>query len=456
MKRLGKIVAAALFSVGALAMTSCGKKEGQNTSGEASGKGKLNIEPDAKIRLGLDNDNWGRAVVELWNATYPEYAGVIEFSNMGAAGATDVIGLQQGDAPDVCFVVDGELSRQLQSLSDLPEAIANVAAKVSQEPFYSNANKNKTCYVPIAYDGMAFSWNKTMMEALGMDTTDANNDGLPDAYDTWEKIFAWSASLKKRPVYKDKEINVVFPMSLGNQWSMYSSFTAAGWEIYSEGDPTKPGFEKQSFLDAFDFIKAAADARISVEVNGILTPGASMSWRWDDFLNADLSPFGLIGTWHDVNTAEKDTGDDFKFSRMPTWKGQQLTPFVKTKGFVINGFTKYPLACAELLKLMLSKAGMQTMIDNSSYIPVLKAKAPITPDYSNNENMKEMSSAFAHCYPEPSMNLPNNKAMPCMNVYYDIQIEQSYYDVWDGKKSAKQAQSEIVTNAAAWLEANNK
>lgn len=458
MKKFGKTTAAAVLACSALVMFSCGKSESsaKKVDSAATESKKINIEPDAKITVGVDNDTWGNAIVALWDKTYPEYAGAVQFSNFGSAGGAANITLQQSEAPDLCLVVDGEVKRDIQSMAELPEAIANVASKVCQEPFYSNGNAIKTCYTPVTYDGMAFSWNKTMMEALGMDTTDADGDGLPDAFDTWEEIFAWSASLKTRPQYKGKDVNVVFPMSLGNQWSMYSSFTSAGWEIYSEGDPTKPGFEKKEFLDSFDFILAAADAKISVEVNGIPTPGASMGWRWDDYLNADLSPFGLVGTWHDVAGAEASTGNDFKFSRMPTWKGQQLTPFVKTKGFVINGFTKYPLATAELLKLMLTKAGMQTMIDNSSYIPAIRSKAPIAPDYSKNINMQEMSSAFAYSYPEPAMVLPNNSAMACMNAYYDIQIEASYYDVWDGKKSAADAQKEIVTNAAAWLEKNNK
>lgn len=429
-----------------------------NSKAVYDGKSKqYKVEKGAKIIVGVDNDAWGNAIVELWNKKHPEYKGVVTFQNFGSAGGIDQINTKQGEAPDLCFVIDGEVSRGVQSLSTFEKTTANVAKKVAQDTFFNNVNKNgKTYYVPVAYDGMAFSWNKTMMEALGMDTTDKNKDGLPDAYDTWEEIFAWSKSLKTRPQYKGKDVNVVFPMNLDNQWAFYSSLTAAGWEIYKEGDPTKPGFEKKEFLAAFDFVKAASDARISVEVNGEKTPAASMGWRWDDYLNSEISPFALVGTWMDVDAATKATGAEFKFSSMPTWKGKKLTPFVKTKGWVINGFTKYPSATAELLRILLSTEGMQSMIDNSSYIPSLKAKAPITPDYSNDRVKQEMSAAFAYNYPEPGMALPNNASQPCMNVYYNIQIEQSYYGVYDGTRTAEEAQKEIVKNAAAWLEQNNK
>lgn len=420
-------------------------------------KSQYKIEQGATIKVGVDNDKWGAAIVELWNKLHPEAKGTVVYTNFGSAGGTDMINQLQGDAPDLCFVIDGEVSRAVQSLSQFEKRTASVAKSVAQQNFYNNINTGKTTFfMPIAYDGMTFSWNKTMMEKLGMDTTDKNKDGLPDAYDTWEEIFAWSASLKTRPQYKGKDVNIVFPMSLGNQWAFYSSLTAAGWEIYKEGDPTKPGFEKPEFLAAFDFIKAASDAIISVEANGAKTPAEAMSWKWDDFINNEISPFGMVGTWMDVAGAEADTGSDFKFSRMPTWQGKQLTPLVKTKGFVINGFSKYPSATAELLRIILTKQGMQAMVDNSSYIPALKVKTPITPSYANDVNKKEMAAGFAYNYPEPSKSLPNNPQMMAMQVYYNIQIEQSYNGVWDGTRTAEEAQAEIVKNAAAWLKENNK
>lgn len=415
------------------------------------------IEKGAKIVVGVDNDKWGNAIVELWNKAHPEYKGMVSYQNFGSSGGVDEINTKQGEAPDLCLVIDGEVSRATQSLSCFEKKTGEVAKKVAQDTFFNNVNKNgKVYYVPVAYDGMAFSWNETMMKALGMDTTDKNKDGLPDAFDTWEEIFAYSAKLTKRPQYKGKDVNVVFPMNLDNQWAFYSSLTAAGWEIFKEGDPTKPGFEKKEFLASFEFLKAASDARISVEVNGEKTPAASMGWRWDDYLNNEISPFALVGTWMDVDGAAKATGAEFKFGPMPTWKGKRLTPFVKTKGWVINGFTDYPSATAELLRVLLTKDGMQCMIDNSSYIPALKAKTAITPDYSNDRVKQEMSGAFAYNYPEPGMSLPNNPSQPCMNVYYNIQIEQSYYGVYDGTRTAEEAQKEIVKNAEAWLKQNNK
>jgi len=418
---------------------------------------QFQIEKGAKIRLGVDNDNLGKAIVDLWDKLHPEAAGAVEYVNFGAAGGTDQITALQGEAPDVALVIDGEVSRNDQSLLALDAVITKAATKFAMEPFYSGANGKTKKFVPVAYDGMAFAWNKTMMEALKLDTTDKNKDGLPDAFDTWEEIFdlskKWQAN---RPTYKGKPVNIVYPMSLDEVWSGYSNLTAGKWKIFPTKDAANPGFDQDSFRAGLEFIKAASDAMISVEANGVKTPGASMTWRWDDALNNETAPFFLVGTWMDVNGAEIKGGYDIKFGPMPTWKGVRLTPFVKTKGWVINGFTKYPSAAHELYRILFTKDGMQTMVNNSAYIPALKSRASNTPNYRKDPNKAEMARAFAFNYPEPTVTLPANPKKKAMDGYYGIGLNLELRAVWDGEKTPAQAQATIVDLYKKWYEENNK
>lgn len=422
------------------------------------GKQEYKLESGAKIRVGVDSDAWGAAIVALWNKSHPEATGAVEYVNLGSTGATDQITQLQEDAPDVCLVIDSEVGRNAQSLLDLDPVMANVAKKVAQEPFFTNANSSGTVkYVPAAYNFMCFAWNKTMLEKLGLSTSVTNKDGLPDAFNTWEKIFAlakeWQA---KRPQYNGKPVNIVFPMCLDEPWSAYSNVTAGGWEIFKEGDTSKPGFEKSEFRDGLDFIKAASEAEISVEANGTKTPAASMTWRWDDALNNQTSPFFLAGTWMDIAKAEKSSGSVIKFSALPTWKGKHLTPFVATKGFAINGFTKYPSAAHELFRLLYTKAGMEAMVAHSSYIPALKAKSPISPDIAADTTKFEMAEAVIYNYPEPSKTLPNNKFKKGLDAYYDIGMNLIYRSVWDGEKTPAAGQADAVRLFNNWFTANNK
>lgn len=418
---------------------------------------KFQIEKGAKIRVGADSDQLGKAIVELWKKQHPEAPDVVEYQFLGAAGATDQVTALQGEAPDVLIVIDGEVNRNEQSLLPLDAVITKGAQGFAMEPFYSGANSKTIKYVPFAYDGMAFAWNKTMLEALKLDTTDKNKDGLPDAFDTWEEIFDLSRKWQtNRPTYKGKPVTIVYPMCLDEVWSAYSNLTAGGWKIFPTKDPAKPGFDQDSFRAGLEFIKAASDAMISVEVNGARTPGASMIWRWDDALNNETAPFFLVGTWMDVNGAETKGGYDIKFGPMPTWKGVRLSPFVKTKGWVINGFTKYPSAAHELYRILFTKDGMQTIVDNSSYIPALKPRASNTPSYRKDPNKAEMSAAFAFNYPEPTISLPANPKKKAMDGYYGISLNLELRSVWDGEKTPAEAQARIVELYNMWYEENNK
>lgn len=416
-------------------------------------------EAGAKIRIGVDNDKWGAAIVDLWNAKYPDKKGMVDFVNTPSTNSADLPTQQQGEAPDVLMVIDGETLRNTQSLMAIDNSMATFAKAVIQEPFLSSTNPGKDMkYVPASYNGLTFAWNKTMMEALKLDTKDSNKDNLPDAFDTWEEIFALSAKWAKgpRPQYDGKPVNIVFPWSVNNTWGVYSALTAGGWQIFAEANPLKPGYEKPTFKAGLEFLKAASDAMTLVEANGAKTPGAAAGWKFDDYLAGALSPFGMVGTWMDVNAAETKGGFDLIFSKMPTWKGKTLAPYVSTKGFIINGFTKYPSAAHELLRLIYTKEGMQAMVDNTSYIPSLKAKAPSTPVYKNDENKVQMGGAFATSHPEPVILLPNNKAKRALDVYYNITLDQIYADVWDGKLSPADAQKKVVDLAGKWIAENNK
>jgi arabinogalactan oligomer/maltooligosaccharide transport system substrate-binding protein len=414
------------------------------------------IEPGAKLRVGVDNDKWGAAIVELWNKVHPEAKGVVEFVNFGSAGGADLITQNQGEAPDVVLIIDGEVSRNAQSLMALDKVITDAAKKFAQEPFYTGANSGSPKFVPVTYDGMAFAWNVTMMTELKLNTADKNKDGLPDAFDTWEEIFALSKTWQTtRPTYKGKPVNIVYPMSLEEVWSGFPSLTAGGWKIFAKGDAANPGFDQKEFLAGLDFIKAASDAKISVEVNGAKTPAASMTWRWDDALNLETAPFFLVGTWMDVVAAETKGGYDIKFGPMPTYGKKRLSPFVKTKGWAINGFTKFPSAAHELYRVLFLRDGLQSMVDSSSYIPALKPKSANIPTYTD-PNKAEMSAAFAFNYPEPAMVLPVNKAKKAMDGYYGIGLNLELRAVWDGEKTPAQAQANLVKLYSEWFAANNK
>lgn len=440
--------------------------------------GQYEIEDDAVLRLGVDNDSYGQAIVALWDETHPEHAGKVTFENAGGQGAADLLATQQDQSQDIVMVIDGEVSRNVAHILALEENLAKIVKDNSLESFYQAGNTTgQTVYAPLTYDGMAFVTNLTLLESLGLDTTDANGDNLPDAYDTWEKIFELSESyIGNRPdiktlvmevddegnvVVTDEEttgkLNVVFPMTLENQWSDYFAYTVEGWQLFADGDSTNPGFDDPAFAKGFEFILAAKDAQISVEESGQVTPGASMTWRWDNVVNGvNLAPFGLVGTWQDVSGLSAETGNEYAISVLPTWKGNHPSPFVKTKGFVINTHTKYQSAAMELMRLIYSAEGFQAMVDTSNYAPSLVEGSELTPDLTGKVVQEQFMSAFEFNYPEPAMNLPENPQMKAMDAAWYGVIDQVAPLVWDGDMTIEEAVAEMIEISNAKIEEGNQ
>lgn len=441
-------------------------------------KGHYEIEEDAKIRLGVDNDDLGNALVALWDKTHPDHAGKVTFENLGAAGSADELPIQTSSLQDVIMVIDGEVSRNISHILAFEENLAKLVKENAIESFYKAGNTtDQTVYAPVTYDGMAFVTNLTLLENLGLDTTDENGDNLPDAFDTWEKIFDLAKSyIDNRPnittrvletndegetVVTDEEttgkLNVVFPMTFKNEWSDYFAYTVDGWQLFKDGDPLNPGYDDPAFKSSFDFIMAAKEAQISVEESGALTPGESMDWRWDNVLNGvNLAPFGLVGTWMDVAGMSNETGNEYAISVMPTWKGNHPSPFVKTKGFVINTHTEYQSAAMELMRLIYSAEGFQTMVDNSSYAPSLVDNSSLTPNLDGKTVQEQFMSAFEHNYPEPAMMLPDNPQKKAMDAAWYGIIGTVVPRVWDGEMTVDEAIKELIDLSTEKIEAENQ
>ncbi len=417
-------------------------------------------EDGAVIEIGVDSDSMGAALVQKWDADYPELAGKLTFRNYGSANgdASGVQGLEtgQGEAPDVALVIDNEVTGRVASLLPLHEYFADLGSEQTHNVVYSTINSAGDFYLPAFYDGMSFSWNKTMLESWGVDLTDEDENGLPEAFDTWEEIFAMADSWgTTRKTFNDTEILEVFPISLDEVWSGYSSLTAGGWMLFGDGsDLTDPGFDDDEFEAGLEFIKEFASHNMSVDETGAKKAASAMGWRWDAYLDGAY-PFSLVGTWMDVDGKEEANSLDFKFSVMPTYDDVQLSPLMKTKGFVLNGYTEYPSAASEVLRWVYTKDVLETIIDSSSYLPALEADADIYPTIDS-ENKAEFALGMSLNHLEPAGALPEAPTQRAMNVYYSIGINEFYRAVWDGTKTPAAAQTEIVSAADAWMLENNK
>lgn len=388
------------------------------------------------IRVGVDSDQWVTALNTYF--TENPISGIkVTAVNEGASGAADKITTDQAAMPDIQLTVDGEVTRNAASLADVGSAIEAKLAANSVEKFVNATKVNgKSKYVPLGYDGMAFAYNKTMLAALGVDVSKTTDKGLPESLDTFEEIFALSQKWAEEGYgsYNGKEITTAVSLVAGNSWSGYAYASAGGWKILSDkNNPTDAGFGSPEFKAGLEFIAAAADAKVKVAKTGteyVLAPADTLSQEQaDDLLVHRTSPMALVGTWMNVaGSAAVVEGDEIVFSAMPTWKGNQPGPFIKSKGFVINGFSANVEAAKIVLDVLYSAELIQIMLENTSMPAVLGngAEFEVTPT----SIQSSMINAFQYGYSEVNTAMPNNPSKKVMDAYYGIKPEDFYKQVW--------------------------
>ena len=416
-----------------------------STGGSVSGK-------DINIRVGVDSDSW---VAELnkYFTDNPIQGIKVTVVNEGASGAADKITETHDAMPDVQLVVDGEVTRNGASLADVGEDLEASLAKNSVAKFVNATKVNgRSKYVPVGYDGMAFAYNKTMLEALGVDVSEITEKGLPESLDTFEEIFELAQLWAEEGygTYAGKEITTAVSLVAGNSWSGYAYASAGGWKILAdEENPTDAGFGSEEFKAGLEFIAAAADAKVKVQKAGTvyeLAPSSTLSQEQaDDLLHNRTSPMALVGTWMDVagSTAVQE-GDEIVFAAMPTWNGNQPGPFIKSKGFVINAYSKNVAAATVVLEKLYSEELMQIMLNNTSMPAVLGNDTEF--ELTLSEVQSSMINAFQYGYSEVNRAMPNNPNSKVMDAYYGIGPENFYKQVWD------EAAANTGADRDAWLD----
>ncbi len=427
------------------------------------------------VQIGVDVAAMTAPLEAAWDAAYPDLAGLVdavvyEASDGESSGVTGVVTMKEA-APDAMIIIgSGSVGREVNFL-DIDNYMADVIENDVLQTAKNAVNSgDKVHYLPAVYDGMAFAWNKTMLEYLIADgqlditLTDTDGDNLPDAFDTWEEIFAIADGLTGRLTFeytKDGDaaattqtIYEIYPLCLDQEWSNYSAYSAGGFELFPEANYAEPGFDTDEFLAGLNFIKEFSTHDMSFQTDGTTKlAAASMGWRWDNFLKNEY-PFGLVGTWMDVDTNENTYNSDFVFSKMPTYNDIQLRPIVKTKGFAVNAYTDAPGATVTVLKWIYTAGGMGVISDNSSYLLALEPDSDLIPP-TLSDNKVQFGAALGFGFNEPAAKLPLGTVL-AVNVLYNSGITAAQREVYDGTLTPAAAQTAIVAAAATWIADNNK
>ena len=414
------------------------------------------IEEKAKIRIGGLEKKFEEALIQLWDETYPEHAGLLVPSSESYDAVTDF--LSNSRTNDIVYTTEEIATYYMDKLYPIEKSITSVAITESKmEPILGNI---QNYFLPYSAEGVTFVYNKTMLEALGIDTTtDDNGDRLPDAFDTWEEIFVLADTWAQTPpMYKNKEVLITFPFALNEMSMSYFMLTSNGFRLFPENVGSQPGFDRDTFTKALWFVReignhTLASKKINTkEGKNIVVSyrpyeASEYIWQWESALTQELAPFSLIASWMSLDEAVTHTEAEFIPAPFPTFEETRQSSMITYKGFAIKNTTHYPSAANFVLQFLRSNEVMQLFATHASELPYMYSNHTLVFDDSMKENWMY---ALQYGHHIPLLGLPENVYTSALSGYYEIEWNDLLVRLVGKQISPKQVASTIAQRYEAW------
>ena len=461
------ILLLALLLVGCQNKKACNVNEGMICFDEETEQ--FILEDEAHLVVAVDSEAYGMALQELWDTHYPEAQGAIEYVVQESFDAKSYMNIY----PDLGLLYSSEAARLNEWFYPID---TQVQAKIENGlvmQYGEECNQNGFIYVPMFGYGWVFSYNATLLEEAGVNLTDENQDGCPDAIDSFEKIHAWASSVDEL-TFRDQSVENVFKWDFNDSYQNMMLLSLANFKTFSTYQAELPLWDSEEFKLALNDLSEFGKLKWSFgEFENELVEDVELqqySSSGSEFYLSDAqSVFSLVGTWMYYNEYEALNEVDFGFSAMPTFNGATMHPYTLSTGYVINKNTQYPNACFELIKLIRSDEGLQAYAsvsenpllynyneerkelvedENGKWIEV--SKAPLQLEFIN-ENMQQISYAMMQGK-EPSMvSFELDPSVRGWQMIEDCEIYSILKQVFDQTLSSDKAQEIIVSKTNEWL-----
>lgn len=415
-------------------------------------EGTYEIEHSAQIKLGNLPIELQEAIIELWDKTYPREKGLIVLNEVGEINEEEIINsLLNEDDIDIIYADEKILTYYLDHLYEIHEEI-----ELDKSTEYTVIIENY--FVPYTVEGIAFLTNKTMLESIGVNVEDANNDGLIDAVDDFDKIFTLAArNSYDRLVYKQKEITTFFPFCF-NEHTLSYFMISSGFELYPTLEGDKPGFDSEEFKTALSFIYNAgkfplAQKKLTETIDGkkvtsyIDKTADELVWEWEKVYNDESAPFGIVTSWMDIDTAMEHNKIELVVSKFPTYQGNTMKPLVSYQGFAIEDDTDNPSAAHAVLDFLMSEAVMQLFLDHSDKLVYMYDDMNLTYENINRYNYNKSLMEAKHL---PLLGLPDNMYVEAMSYYYEGAYMDILKELYDHKINVAEAQKKFTKSYSSW------
>lgn len=400
----------------------------------------FNLEDKATLSVQVDSKEIGDFLVSKWNVLHPGHKDAITYV---VKDALTLGALAQEFETDIIYTTQNNAAYVINRLFDMGHDVDKHVLYYTPSQLEDAININGTYFIPNSVKGWQFVYNETLAKELGFDLSDENNDGLPDVFESWERIFALQDTILEN-------LDYVFPLTFIDQESFYPFLTGGRWRLNFTHKGDDAGFSHREFLSGLELIEDFSHAILNKQLE--TQNSETLKWEYETAFYDRQTLFTMVSDWMMLDQYQELTGDTYVYAPFPKYKGNYLSPMAEVEGYMVSKHVKYPSAAAEVLRILRSGEAA-SHYQNKDHKVFVYHRNHLS-DLDVDASVLNQIRAYSHSDTEPVMALDANPEILARDLYRDVDIMQPLRDLFDQVITKEVAQEQIIELAKEWYEAH--
>ncbi|ABX42669.1 sugar ABC transporter substrate-binding protein [Lachnoclostridium phytofermentans] len=396
------------------------KKQAESNSNQGGEEKKIS----GDLLVWLDNDDWADAVIEAFNAKYPDVT--IEYQNVGNVDTRGKVSLDgpAGIGPDVFLMPHDHMGIAIED--GLCEPMTDELQKKYENNILDAALETctadgKVYGVPISTENIALFYNK-----------DLYGENPPSSF---EEIIEFAKGYNDFAAGK-----YTMAWQVDDAYHNYLFLTAFGMQLFGPDmrDYKTPGWDTPQVTEAIDFYRSLRKQLFDVNV---------VDASWDATVAAFQRgevPLTISGPW--AISDALTNGVNFGVTKLPTIKGVQPRCFSGNIIASVSSYAKNKEAAYAFVDFLAGEEGATIMYKVTGKMTALK-------DISNIAGLKE--DVYLKGIQEQSPYADPMPIIPEMSQAWDA-IKNLFTFTWDNTLTSKEAQDKAMDTYKTALQAAGK
>lgn len=289
---------------------------------------KTDIEDGAVLTITLPDASYGKALQKLWNTTYPNHAHALHIQVEPYAFSQHIKG-------DIVWTNDRNVYFQQDEAMDIQEIIEDVEMPWPQ---HLERKENQNLFMPVSGQGLIFTINTYNAEKRGIPLSDFEEMETLEEYE-------------RQGYYQNRLPDYVYPLLFQD------------YDVLEEGSVSQNDLlESEAFKEQLHQYRTLQDTMFLVD-----DPVEKDTFYLDDHYLC-----GLVENDGAYENTEEYQNGHLRFTTMPEYNGEPLSPLLDTYGFIVNKNTRYPHAVKAFLHMVRSREGILHLLDHTHLYPLVR------------------------------------------------------------------------------------